>query len=320
VLLDNQTRWPAIGQATELGGEETCAVIIVKRTYDLARDGSLTPSAEPLPLVPDLLETAYGIFHGELYFSKQGADLCVLGTVRRARPVTSARVHIRLGRHQHALRVVGDRVWQKQSGGALVPGPPRPFTEMPLSYGRAFGGTADHEGYDSAWPDNPTGVGYYLTAEQAVDHPLANIEEATAPESYLWSDRPPVAGWGPYPNFWGLRAMTAVKVRPDRPEIESVSTSLFNHAHPRLMVPAIVPGETVVVEGLDEAPLAVEVPRDRLLVETRIGGRSAQLDTRIDGVFIWTDARKMVVTSRCNHSYRFHPHELREAILQERSV
>ncbi len=320
--LDNQTSWRAILQVANLGEDPLAAVVISKATYDLLPDGALVPAAEPLPILPDLLSTPFGEFHGEFFFRKQGADVCVLGTVRRARPVKEAAVKLQVGPFHHALTVLGDRVWRATGDRKrpLAPSAPQAFTEMALSYARAFGGTADYEGQAAPWPDNPAGRGYYLTVDQARDQPLPNIESTAAPPIARWDDRPRVAGWGPYPMYWGLRASTAVQVDEKKMSVKHVSPAVFNNAHPDLVIDDVQPGDPVRIEGLSETPLALAIPRKRLRVDVTANDRTFVAPSRIDGVHIWADSHKVVVTHRANFAYLFSREDHRYAVATEEEV
>lgn len=106
------------------------------------------------------------------------------------RPASSVRVQ--LGALDKTLYVIGDRQW-KFSG----PSDPAPFTEMPLTYAKAFGG----EGY----PQNPLGKGIApIRVGEAQLHPLPNIED---PKHLIRSpkDKPPPAGFDPYDLTWPQR-------------------------------------------------------------------------------------------------------------------
>jgi hypothetical protein len=319
MVLSNQTSWQAILQVANLGVDPLAAVVIGKATYDLAPDGTLTPAAEPMPILPDPLAMPFGELHGEFFFRKQGADVCVLGTVRRKSPVKRASVQLQVGALRHELNVSGDRVWRAtgERQRPLAPSAPLPFTEMPLSYARAFGGAADYEGHAAAWPDNPGGLGYYLTVEQAREKPLPNIEAASAPPVERWDDRPRVAGWAPYPMHWGLRASTAVQVDPKTMSVKHVSPAIFNHAHPDLVVAEVAPGQPVRIDGLWDTPLEVKLPRKRMHVEVTANNQTFVAASRIDGVFIWTDAFKVVITQRANFGYAFAAGDLRRAVVTE---
>jgi hypothetical protein len=263
VELVNRTSAVSYLQAVNLLEPEHRAAVIVKKTYALAADGTLSAAEDPLPLVPEQLVTEFGHFHGDVFFRKRGIDVCVLGTARLDRPVAQARLRLEVGKWHHELNVTGDRVWTKKRGGELVASAPVPFKEMSISYARAFGGVAEVNGEDVPYPENPVGRGYYETPEQALGKPLPNIEPLNAPAEPRWNTRIPVAGWGPYPMYWGLRATPAVKVDPKTGEILDVSTELFNHAHPELILEQLEPGTLVRVLGLRPAPVAFAVPGGR---------------------------------------------------------
>jgi hypothetical protein len=200
--LVNETGAPALLQQADFGSAEHYVVVIVKATYERLEDGRLVPAEDPMPITGDPVETPFGIFHGDIFLRKLGADLAVLGSVWRARAATEVLVRVRCGAFRHTLRVVGDRVWRRSPGGGdtLDASAPAPFREMKLSYARAYGGIARADGLEAPFPDNPIGRGYYLSAQDAVNKPLPNIEEAHLPAPRSWQDPARPAGWGPYPN------------------------------------------------------------------------------------------------------------------------
>ena len=78
-------------------------------------------------------------------------------------PVRELKVAYRIGAHINTMNVVGKRIWQK-SLLDYEPSKPEPFTEMPLHYGMAYGGSC---AASSKQPDlldtfetNPIGMGY----------------------------------------------------------------------------------------------------------------------------------------------------------------
>jgi uncharacterized protein YjbI with pentapeptide repeats len=100
---------------------------------------------------------------------------------------------VRLGAIDKSLTVVGDRVWKR--GG--VASDPEPFTAMPITWERAFGG--------AGFAQNPLGRGFAaLRAERGDVHPLPNVED---PKRLVASpgDRPLPAGFGPYDLTWPQR-------------------------------------------------------------------------------------------------------------------
>src|SRR5262249_40687958 len=96
---------------------------------------------------------------------------------------------------ERRIAVFGERRW-RTGIGATEPGPPDPFTSIPLTWERAFGG--------ARFDDNPAGVGHPGSA--AGSHPprLPHLED---PTHLLVSprDAPPPACFGPVRADWKER-------------------------------------------------------------------------------------------------------------------
>jgi hypothetical protein len=110
---------------------------------------------------------------------------------------------------------------------------------------------------------------------------------------------------------WGLRASAAVKVDDKKMAVASVDPSLFNNAHPDLVVPALSPGDTIQIDGLRDKRLAFALPRTLVRLQIDVAAQVAEVVGRIDGVFLWADAGKLVITQRATFSYEFRPREVR---------
>jgi len=314
--LANETRWPALLQQADLGTTTRHAVVILKATYRRQPDGALVADDEPMPITGDPVETPFGILNGDIFLRKAGADLCVLGTLRRSRKVKEATISVACGDFKHLLRVSGDRQWTSPGrGDDLVPSAPAPFDEMELSYRRAYGGVAAADGLETPSPDNPIGRGYYLSRDEALGKPLPNIESATAPPIRSWKDQPAPAGWAPYFMSWGLRARKAVAIEPDTGTLLNVYPSVFNNAHPELVLPAIEPGARVELDGVRDSAWGFTVPAMRGRVGVTVGAASFEVPTRIDSVLAWLDAERVVVTHRGNFKYVVTPGQKRAATL-----
>ncbi|MFK7986717.1 MAG: DUF2169 domain-containing protein [Sandaracinaceae bacterium] len=106
---------------------------------------------------------------------------------------TTCPVEWSLGGIHRRASVIGDRVWERE-----VPSAPAPFSSMPLTWERAFGG----EGFK----DNPLGRGHAPTDVDGVSvHRLPNVEH---PDRLIRSlqDRPPPLGFGGIDLRWPTRA------------------------------------------------------------------------------------------------------------------
>lgn len=317
--LVNQTPFAVVVSRMDVDQSQLLAAVIVKATFDVnQRTGELTVASEQAPLVRQFLDTPFGTLHGEIFFKKKGVDLCVLGTVRRHAPVTRATVRVALGDRAWELRLYGDRRWQRapslgDAGLRLVPSAPEPFVEFPLGYGRAFGGETLVGEMPYGYPKNPKGRGFYQSPEEAEGQLLPNIEDARAPEQseYRVEDEPPVAGFGPYPQFWALRAEAALKIDPERQRVSSISPLLFNHAHPDLVLDQLPRASSIVADGLSPERRLCAVPKPPVLIDLQLGAEQRSLEAPIDGLFWWADDNKLVVTQRVRFRYELRREELR---------
>jgi hypothetical protein len=128
-------------------------------------------------------------------------------------PTSKVNVAIHIGSIAKAFEVVGDRVWLAATLGVIA-SRPVPFTVMPISYDRAFGGT-DNSHPDPArhraYLENHIGRGFHaVTSPEFIDGtPLPNTQEsgrtvtdprgsyrpmAFGPIGRAWKDRVKFAG------------------------------------------------------------------------------------------------------------------------------
>jgi hypothetical protein len=319
VELQNQT--PYVARLLRFQRDDASPVdgtLVVKATFQQDDRRRWVPAGEQLPFADAPLETAFGIFHGDGFARKDGVDVCVLGTVRPARAVRSTEVRLLVGSRRSTLFVCGDRRWTRAGRGGLVASSPEPFQEMPLSYARAYGGKTEYDYEEVIWPDNPVGRGYYLTEQAALGQPLPNVETAAAPPIVRWSDQPGVAGWGPYPCFWGIRSREGV-IPPEKIEagqFGKITPRLNNHAHPELIVPTLPPDAEIAIDGLRAERSTYLVPRLSVRFEVSCGGAViAQPEPRLDGVFVWVDQGLVTVTARAAFTYPYNKGEVRGARL-----
>ena len=165
--------------------------VIAYFSFDGAAPGSLLPEVALWPDLADDLGPG-GIFDEAM--PKLRGELLVTGRAYAPGAVAQAAVMVRaqVGEVDKSVLVVGDRRWEH---GAMTT--PTPFTEMPLSWARAFGG----EGF----AHNPSGRGFAPTLEDGRPvHRLANLEH---PERRLRSvaDRPEPVGLGAMDFAWPQR-------------------------------------------------------------------------------------------------------------------
>jgi hypothetical protein len=184
-------------------------VVVVKGTFDIAKDGSVALAEEQLaPLLapeysgPDGLSSLR--YDADLVLPKPTTDIVLNCTAHAplGRPSTDFPVSIRVGPIQKTLRVVGNRWWKHGAAGG-TPSSAEPVTRVPIVYERAYGG------YDHAGPDpashrmdsrNPCGRGVVARLGDRIGQPLPNFEY---PGKSVEKSGP--AGFGAINSFWSPR-------------------------------------------------------------------------------------------------------------------
>ena len=130
----------------------------------------------------------------DLCMPKPRGEVLVSGSAFPTNPPQAAcRARVSVGRVDKTLLVVGDREWRD---GAMTS--PRPFTEMPITWERSFGGPG--------FAENPVGRGFAPVGDPMMPgaHKLPNIEDPRAPVRTVDS-RPRPAGFGPLDFTWPQR-------------------------------------------------------------------------------------------------------------------
>lgn len=218
--LINATRMTAgYNMGLEPSGRELL-VVVIKGTFVLPKPGEQVRLHDAqLPLIMADTFTAEPGFSApvqEIDFAprKHACDVLLTGHARApaGRQVTRLRAGLRVGPMEKVFDVVGDRVWQAGLTG-ISASAPKPFTEMPVSYDRAFGGSdrynEDESEHDAFLP-NPVGRGWHKHLKNAwVDGtPLPNIEELGKAVSFPSDKYRPIA-LGPLGRGWPQRARYA---------------------------------------------------------------------------------------------------------------
>jgi hypothetical protein len=210
----NSTRMVAgYNVALERSGRELL-VIVVKGTFVLPRANepvALHPQQQPLRMA-DAYTGEPGLsapLHEMDFAPRKGVcDVLLVGHARApgGEPVTRMRVGMRAGPIDKRFDVVGDRAWQ--AGLVTVTASaPQPFTEMPVSYDRAFGGTvlSARDGLASVYAANPAGRGWHPEADTSIDGmPLPNTEELGRETAFPGDACAPLA-LGPIGRVWPQR-------------------------------------------------------------------------------------------------------------------
>ena len=190
-------------------------VVAVKCTFDILPDGTTAVSREQPPVVmapeyrdPDNPAESSLTYDMDLVRTKTTTDVLLIGHAHapQGMPTKEVEVALRVGSLVKRLAVIGDRKWIGTSMSE-----PLPFTKMPVTYERAYGGFDPQlrNTESPAWDvRNPIGTGYAKSAAAIDGQKLPNIEY---PDQRIrsWNDRPRPAGFGPVCTHWQPRVELA---------------------------------------------------------------------------------------------------------------
>jgi hypothetical protein len=314
----NESPWEAELVRSVLSPDESeplLAICVVKITYDILPDGSLRLSEEQLPVATAPEDSDLGWVPSDAVPRKPAFDVLVLGHARDpgGRPVPSMTVRLQVGKATRDLAVFGDRVWRQEENGIRAT-EPEPFEEMPLTYERAYGGTAEALGYETPYAWNPGGKGYVLEEKYADGSPLPNVED---PEARIasWSDQPTPAGFAPVPLASLFTVDRGVEISEDRSS-QRVKPDVFQAAHPRLVFPDVPPDTRIWLHGMGpEGRLGFAMPRIEARVEASFDDERYPVEGRVDTLCILADEARCFVLHRSPFKYRMVPEQLRVTTL-----
>jgi len=251
-------------------------IVLAKRTYAIRPHGIIVAS-EQQPLQGDAEgdvreDRLVGAPQTELDYwpIKLLTDIVVLGKVHApgGRPAYHMKASVSIGSHHKSIHVHGDRRVRIMPDGRLEFTYEEPFTEIPLTYFRAYGGidtsvplaeVADMVSllavfnprhYPGAYPRNPAGTGYVVSNDPQLLHGLVlpNFEEPgrpLTPENLVvrdpsqWWRMPMPQGLGWVSPSWYPRSAHAGYIEhfPPRddlaelPEVRMRLVTKHQHAH-----------------------------------------------------------------------------------------
>ncbi len=202
--------------------------------------------------------------------------------------------------------VTGDRYWRAGAGGYDMT-LPAPFTSMPLTWERAWGGREETPLGPREEPRNPVGTGFRATdGVQSFDGiPVANVEDPAAPIT-SWRDHPAPCGFGPIGPHWEPRRSYAGTYdeawQNDRAPYlpDDFDPRFLQVAPPGFITPTpLVGGEAVVLRGLSTpGDLSFALPRADLAVTFVLDGTAHARPVVLDTVTIEPDALRLTMVWR----------------------
>lgn len=168
-------------------------VVVLKGTFAIPpKGGTLVLAEEQQPFVfADTFTGKPGLSamrrESEFALRKPKCDVLLVGSAHapEGKAVPSVPVALRVGRMTKHFEVVGKRHWTAGVMG-LKPSRAEPFTAMPISYDRAFGGGEPVKGNPelrNTYAANPVGVGFFEKAsdDEILGTPVPNTQDPSAP-------------------------------------------------------------------------------------------------------------------------------------------
>jgi hypothetical protein len=206
---DNQTPFAADHSwVRDRSGAEVW-LVAVKATFLIRPDGSTVIASEQVPVLQapqfrDDPNKSSLLYDSDMYFTKPTTDVLLNGCAYApgGQPTKRVDVTMRVGDVCKTLRVTGDRAYQDGFVG-VSPGPVQPFTRMPITYERAYGGREPDPPANPERPQfearNPVGTGFAPNSRKLAP----NIEYPGRSQG----NKP--AGLGPIPAHWQPRVKYA---------------------------------------------------------------------------------------------------------------
>jgi len=327
----------------------------IRRVYGVAKatfvaDDSGEVALEtrmPLPIYNGDLSTRFGILpKDDVPRLDPAFEVMVLGRAiaPNGNAVQQMDVELQVGTEHRRIRVFGDRCW-KRNGDSWLRSAATPFTEMDLTWQKAFGGTIeaeiDEESFvDVADPVNPLGIGFNHAAQiqqlaQFLDAPdtfpkyntqqaLPNLED---PSSLIQSpeETPVPICWAPCDASSGV-LLERLRQESEKQGIAAENMHevlkfdaplLLHRAHPDWIIPVPVKGADVQLYGMTEpGKWGFSLPELQVIMDVYVGAHERPIDLYPSGLILMPDIRKFTLVYRGAVDYRYREHEIRTARLR----
>lgn len=313
-------------------------IVAAKATFKVHADGGLSwDTDDPFPVLLAEDETDFGILPPDLLPPNPAKfEVCILGRAYAPGPETTEMdVSFKLGENERKLRVIGDRIWQGEGDSAGI-STPAPFGSMPLTWDRAFGGSAEvyidqDSPLDSQDPRNPFGRGfdpmrYMADIVKALQCPpgypvcssprqLPNIESPDQPV-LSWDDHPKPVCWAPLSTTSSMY----LERYQDLPEDGAVDSPSDEESHipPRLKGDWLfrAPDELlfelpakqseVVVTGMSpDGIFSFQLPDHQFLLDYCVGERQGTVELRPQMLVLLPEQKKFYQVFKGFFSYEF---------------
>ncbi|WP_438033563.1 DUF2169 family type VI secretion system accessory protein [Sorangium sp. So ce204] len=329
--LVNATAVPAKLMTSRLfGATHRIGMVVAKATFRIGPRGTELDTQDPWPLLDEDRATELGLVpRDDLPRRDDAFEVVLLGAAHTVdgRPVDRRTVSLAVGDERRELLVSGDRTWER--GGSPRISAPVPFTRMPLTHERAFGGTVEVEVDREAFVEamdarNRAGRGFdpapaVRSLVEMLNPPegyprydeirrLANIEDPRAPIGRP-EDSPVPAYWGAVPVDSALQAARTVAPPPagSAPGLPELGEGAYHRAHPQWVIALPPARSTVTMTGLTPGPepLSFALPAVRIFVDYVSGIRTGTRELRPHALVLLPEERRFYLVFRHAFTYEY---------------
>lgn len=309
-------------------------IVAVKATFAIPSNGQEPVVAdEQVPLTEADESTGEPGLSAPLYETdyahrKPRCDVLLNGSAYApdGRPATAVTVGMQVGSMQKSFRVVGDRFWYKDIASMSV-SPPKEFTQVPITYDRAYGGVDVDENKPEkieTYLENPIGVGYYpISKGKALEGKFVpNTEERERPVSKTKGNYNPMS-FGSIGRNFAARVPFAGTYNeewldnraPFWPDDFDYRYFQATPADQQIAYPK--GGEQVILKNLSPGGrLSFRLPTmDMPILFIPYRGKEKQVNADIDTIFIEPDLNRFMLTWRVSLPLKRNCFELMRVIV-----
>lgn len=312
-------------------------VVAIKGTYQLTPEGGVPKLAEQqaeLVLAdeftgePGLSAPLYEIDYSPI---KHQCDVLLNGSAYAPKGQSVPRIDVGLaiGSIKKTFEVVGNRIWVADKLGYNA-SPPQNFTQMPIGYDNAYGGTDDTvPDKNQAYMKNPIGQGYqYHTAAKHLNKkPLPNTQQKKHPiKSPLGKYQPMAFGsigrhWEPRYKYAGTYDDAWMEdTFPFLPK--DFNEAYFQAAPADQQMPYPSGGERISLLNLSPHNKVVHIELPKLDMPVVFFKRDYQREHKqavVDTILIEPDRNRMMLTWRTRLALKKNMFEVPQIVVGEMS-
>ncbi len=281
--------------------------VVIKATFCLGNELTLAETQQPLHMAdvffgePGKSSLKYA---SDIHLSKPATDVALVGSAHTPGQQVQENLgtSLSVGPLAKTIYVVGEQEW---TGRLLGPSksPLKPFTIMPLTFERAFGGvhvTNEKKGKFKAVDSNPVGQGFRASKRRKelkgkLAPNLVDPEDSKRPASYGFV----APNWKPRVDFAGTYDEAWERNRsPYLPK--DFDSRFFNAANPDLIADGYLQGgEPVKLKNLSpRGTLRFPLPRCAFDLAIRVGGQNESPTLNLETVLFEPDDDRMTMLWR----------------------